>query len=499
MFKQFSNGVLTSGRCTGHGGRGSFAFRQRQQRHRFRDQSVSAPCARSRHEHRRRQCGRLTITLRAGTYNGSATCACAKPLTLRSYSGERAHILPTSPCPTGVVVQIDRAASGSRLAGLSNSAAACTAASCSKPTGGVPATPAPGHPGCIVLEDLYVHDASRDGIKLTPRTNQVTIRRNEDQPHRRSGGARHSRSTIATPTASTQIPTCERDHRGTTTSDISTTGLYFRAAPPMSSCSATASRTPAWPASQPASTPAWSSSDLAVNPPTTRRWQGHRNFVRNTDYEGTGMYSTIAADRQQHDRGDAPGSAIRRSTTLRPGLGRTPNVRRRPKAPSWHQQPRDQDGGTCVEIPLVPRPGARSGTTSSPISTNAYYDRSGSCRFVDNRPGADGIRNDNGTRGSNFALWRSFENADAASSGALGRRRASATGQPGHQRPTRRCRSSLTTSRKRQPRSAPYDIGAHEASPPPGGVPEQLRRRSEVDRGTCRRPGPRGTFVPRAL
>lgn len=97
-------------------------------------------------------------------------------LTLRSAPGERAHIHCDPATPESVVVRVDPPASGSRVQGLTLSG--------SQYYGVVLQTlwyrgdqERFGGATDVVLEDLWIHDTGRDGIKLTPKADRATIRR----------------------------------------------------------------------------------------------------------------------------------------------------------------------------------------------------------------------------------------------------------------------------------------------------------------------------------
>ena len=98
-------------------------------------------------------------------------------LTLRSYPGEAAHIR----CPLKVedsVLVLDREASGSTISDLELSGSAYYAVKFNTDW-------SPGEEGAnrgtsnVVLENLRIHDTGRDGIKITPKCDHITIRRSE--------------------------------------------------------------------------------------------------------------------------------------------------------------------------------------------------------------------------------------------------------------------------------------------------------------------------------
>lgn len=100
------------------------------------------------------------------------------PLTLRSHAGEMAHIRCDIDVIDSVAVQIDPDASGSTLSRLEISGGYYYAVFLQTDwdqTGNPDGTGASN----IVIEDCLIHDSGRDGIKITPKSNDVTIRRCE--------------------------------------------------------------------------------------------------------------------------------------------------------------------------------------------------------------------------------------------------------------------------------------------------------------------------------
>src|SRR5690606_18223361 len=99
-------------------------------------------------------------------------------LTLRSAPGTRAHIHCDPDTPDSVTVQIDPGASGSVLSNLEISGGHYYGVMLQTNWyQGRPDTDTGASD--VLLEDLVIRDTGRDGIKVTPRSRRVTIRRVE--------------------------------------------------------------------------------------------------------------------------------------------------------------------------------------------------------------------------------------------------------------------------------------------------------------------------------
>lgn len=410
-----------------------------------------------------------TVTLRAGTYN-ECDVRLRKPLTLRSHAGERAHIHCAITTPDSVTIQVDRAASGSRIAGLEITGGMYYAVMLQTDWWG---TGQGGTgPSNVIIEDNYIHDTGRDGIKLTPKTNNVTIRRNEIARTgiiHPAGTHLDYRNADGIDMVNVQKVTIEDNY----IHDISTTGLYFKGG----SSDIVVQRNRIENTGMAGILVGFDTSveffDRTVNPNFYEAIGGMviNNVVRNTDYEGIGMYSAhspMIANNTIVHTAKVGHSAIYFGTPMQdwdPIAKRPPTT-----AATLRNNLVIQDGGTCVEIRWFGELGGVSGLEGRPdLDYNAYFDRSGSCRFADNRPGSpEGIRNNNGTRGGNLALWRSVHSADTHSIETV--LSVDATGHLPQGSPAIDAGtflSKVTDDIDRQPRHAPYDIGADEASEPP--------------------------------
>lgn len=413
-----------------------------------------------------------TITLRAGTYD-ECDVRLRKPLTLRSYAGERAHLRCDITVNDSVVIQIDTAASGSRISGLEISGGMYYGIQVQTSWEGT------GHngtgPSNIVIEDNHIHDTGRDGIKLTPKTNHVIIRNNEiarTGAAERPGTELDYRNADGIDAVNVQFVTIEDNY----IHDISTTGLYFKGG----SSDVIVQRNRIEKTGMAGILAGFDTSvdyfDLAENPNYYEAVRGTviNNVVRNTDYEGIGMYSakdTLIANNTIVHTAKIGHSAIYFGT---PAQDWDPNARR---PATVNTKVRNnlviQNGGTCAEIRYFRELGGVSGLIGDPdMDYNAFHDTEGQCRFADNRPSApDRIHNDNGTRGGTLADWRSIENADAHSIEANLSVNAAGHLPPGSPAiDAGTTVSQVTNDIDKQPRSAPYDIGADEASPPTNAV-----------------------------
>jgi hypothetical protein len=118
-----------------------------------------------------------TVTLRGSGEGRYEECQLRlrMPLTLRSAPGERAHVHCDPSRPDTSVVQIDPEGSGSRVIGLELSGAQYYGVFLQSWWDRVGQADGQGASD-VLLEDLHIHHTGRDGIKLTPKSNRVTIR-----------------------------------------------------------------------------------------------------------------------------------------------------------------------------------------------------------------------------------------------------------------------------------------------------------------------------------
>ena len=123
-------------------------------------------CCRHRRASFARGCGHpaeRSVQTRCST---SVMCACGCRWTIRSDAARRAHIRATYRRQTATIPDRPGCLRGSRLSNLKSAVAATTASFC-RPTGMCGQSGGRGASN-IVIEDVYVHDAGRDAIKITP-------------------------------------------------------------------------------------------------------------------------------------------------------------------------------------------------------------------------------------------------------------------------------------------------------------------------------------------
>ncbi len=117
-----------------------------------------------------------TVIVRAGTYHG-VTRFRHPNVTLRAADGEKVVLqVPTNNEDLDTAVQIDPEAHNTRLQGLEIIGGAYYGIAIQTTWDWGDPILRSG-PGGVVIEDCYIHDTGRDGIKVTPGTDDVTIRR----------------------------------------------------------------------------------------------------------------------------------------------------------------------------------------------------------------------------------------------------------------------------------------------------------------------------------
>jgi len=383
------------------------------------------------------------------------------PLTLRSYPGERAHIHCDIANKETVTIQIDAAASRSRLSNLEISGGYYYGVFVQtdwykgegeKLTGA----------SDILLEDLDIHHTGRDGIKITPRSNRVTIRRSTI----RHTGAIYPPGTpmermnadgIDNVNGSGMVVEDSHIH------DVVTNGLYFKGGASdvvvqrnrientgMSGILVGFDTSPEY-------------FDLSVNPQYHESVRGivRNNVIRNTRYAGIGLYAAkdalVANNTIIHaaQRGHA---AIYFGITFQDWEA---DARRPPTInPTVRNNLVIQDGGSCVEIRWSHELGGLSALQGgSGLDWNGYHNTRGACRFVDRRPGS-------AFAGSDLAAWKRHSRADTNSISAVFE--IDGTGRPVPGSPAIHSGTPLrevTDDIERRARVAPYDLGAYQSAP----------------------------------
>jgi parallel beta-helix repeat protein len=393
-----------------------------------------------------------TVTVRAPagnrTYN-ECDVRLRHRLVLRSPAGERAHIHCDPSVTNSVTIQIDPAASGSRVSNLEISGSQYYGVMLQTnwyqggPAGNTGATD-------VILEDLLIHGTGTDGIKLTPKSDRATIRRVEIH----STGARYSGNADGIDNVNADGMVVEDSY----IHDTATTGLYFKGG----ARNVVIQRNRIENTGDAGILAGFDTSpeffDLSVNPQYYEAIGGivRNNIVRNTGNAGIGLYGskdTLVANNTIVDAARNYHSAIYFGVTYQdwdPVARRPANIN-----PRILNNLVIQANNRCMEVRYAQDLGGLSGLSGAPGSDwNGYGN---GCVFRDARPGGFG-------QGS-LAQWRSALGADrnsrqaAFSVDANGRLPA---GSPAIDAGT--LVAEITDDIDRQPRSAPYDLGADEVS-----------------------------------
>jgi hypothetical protein len=355
-----------------------------------------------------------TITLRGPVGNNvynETEVRLRIPLTLRSQPGEWAHIACPINVPDTVCIQIDPDASGSRLSRLEISGGFYYAVFLQTDwysDGGETGTGA----SSIVIEDSRLHSSGRDVIKITPKCNNVTIRRNEIY----NSGASYPPGT----------PPEEKNAEGIDNvngadmlvednyiHDTATTGVYFKGG----ASNAIVQRNRIENAGEAGILVGFDTSpeffDLAANPNYYEAIGGivRNNIVRNTNYAGIGLYASlnaVVANNTIVNTALSGHAALYYGVTLQdfePQAGRPPNSN-----PLVRNNLVIQNGRDCMGIRYSQDLGGLSGLTGNPgTNHNAFFNTAGACNFFDRRPGSP--LDDGGT----LAQWRAALSSDAQS------------------------------------------------------------------------------------
>ncbi|MGY0611383.1 right-handed parallel beta-helix repeat-containing protein [Luteimonas sp. A501] len=348
-----------------------------------------------------------TITIRGPsgnrTYN-ECEVRLRHRLVLRSRQGERAHIHCGN--TSDVAVRIDVNASGSRVAGLEISGGYYGVMLMTNWEQGGPSS-AHGARN-VVLEDLLVHDTGRDGIKITPKSDNATIRRVEIH----TTGVGYPAGTPDDSKNADGIDNVNGSGMVVEDSyihDTATTGLYFKGG----AADVVIQRNRIENTGDAGILVGFDTSpeffDLQLNPGYYEAIRGtvRNNYVRNTGYAGIGMYASmdsLVANNTIVDAARKGHAPLYFGVTFQdwdPAAGRPAN-----RNPMLRNNLVVQDGGRCMEIRYSSELGGLSGLSGSPGSD--YNGFQANCRFRDARPGsnlADG----------SLAQWRSTTGSDANS------------------------------------------------------------------------------------
>jgi parallel beta-helix repeat protein len=403
-----------------------------------------------------------TITLRGPSGNNvynEIEVRLRMRLTLRSHPGEWARIACPIDVADTVCVQIDPEASGSRLSRLEisggNLYAVFLQTDWYRPDG----TSGTGASN-VVIEDSKLHHSGRDVIKITPKCNDVTIRRNEI----------YASGQIYPP----GTPPEEKNAEGIDNvnganmlvednyiHDTATTGVYFKGG----ARDVVVQRNRIENAGEAGILIGFDTSpdffDIAENPQYYEAVRGivRNNVVRNTNYAGIGLFASkdaIVANNTIVDAARSGHAALYYGVTFQdydPDAGRPANT-----GALVRNNLVIQNARPCIAVRYSEELGGLSGLSGNPgTDYNAFHDTSGACEFSDARPGS--------TLGNNATLaqWRSALNADSHSIET-----ALSVTADGHLSPgsaaidAGQTLAQVVDDIDRQVRSAPFDIGADE-------------------------------------
>lgn len=332
-------------------------------------------------------------------------------LTLRSHPGEWAHIACPVNVPDTVCLQIDPDASGSRVSRLEISGGYYYAVFLQTDWyqgGGETGSGASN----VVIEDSRLHGSGRDVIKITPKSNNAVIRRNEIF----DSGAGYPPGTPPEEMNAEGIDNVNADGmlvEDNYIHDTATTGVYFKGG----ARNAVVQRNRVENTGEAGILVGFDTSpeffDLAANPGYYEAIGGivRNNIVRNTRYAGIGLYASrdaVVANNTIVNAAQVGHAALYYGVTLQdfePQAGRPANTN-----PLVRNNLIVQDGRDCIGIRHSQDLGGLNGLSGNPgTNYNAFFDSTGACTFVDQRPGSP--LNGGGT----LAQWRAALNADAQS------------------------------------------------------------------------------------
>lgn len=340
------------------------------------------------------------------------------PLTVRSYPGEWAVISCPLNVEDGVCIQVDPGASGSRFSRI-------------EVMGGNlygiffqthwDARDNPGGTGAsnIVVEDCKIHDTGRDAIKITPKSNDITIRRCEIWNTGRiypAGTSLDDKNAEGIDNVNGSRMVVEDSY----IHDIATTGLYFKGG----AADVLVQRNRIERTGLGGIMVGFDTSpdffDTTLNPNYYEAIRGtvRNNVVRDTGYAGIGLYAAL-------DSVVANNTIVNSATLGHAGLyfGVTlqdfdPVAKRPPTVnPLIRNNLVIQNGGDCAGIRWaneITANGVYALLGSPGMDHNWFHNTAGPCRFTDNRP------NSTLAEGGSFAQWKAALATDANSlSGAI--------------------------------------------------------------------------------
>ena len=382
------------------------------------------------------------------------------PLTLRSRAGEWAHIACPLDVPDSVCVQIDPEASGSRLSRLEISGGLYYGVFLQTDweSGGNPGGTGASN---VIVEDCKIHDTGRDAIKITPKSNDVTIRRTEIW----NSGAGYPPGTPLDDKNAEGIDNVNGSRMIVQDSyihDTATTGVYFKGG----AADVVIERNRIENAGVAGILVGFDTSpeffDTTLNPAYYEAVRGivRNNCVRGANYAGIGLYAAqnaFVANNTIVDTARLGHAALYFGVTFQdyePEAGRPASV-----GAQIRNNLVVQNGGRCVAVRYSDELGGLSALAGNPgTDYNGFHDTTGVCEFADARPGS--AIPDGGT----LAQWRAALNADANSLAAaftVGADCRLPAASPAIDRGT--TLAQVVDDIDRDARVGAYDVGADEA------------------------------------
>ncbi len=333
-----------------------------------------------------------TVTLRGSGEGRYEECQLRlrMPLTLRAAPGERAHVHCDPATADSSVVQIDPTAAGSKVIGLELSGAQYYGVflqSWWEREGNAEVEGASD----VLLEDLHIHHTGRDGIKLTPKSNRVTIRR----CHIHHTGALYPPGTALDEKNADGIDNVGgHDMRveDCHIHDIATSGLYFKGGARRALIQRNRIENVGMSGILVGFDTSEKFFDTAENPEYHESVDARvlSNLIRGAAYAGIGLYASKNAQVRNNTIIDASRSG---HAALYFGIvfqdwnenaGRPPN-----RGADVRHNLVLQDGGACVAVRWSHELGGLSGLEGPPgLDHNVFHDRTGDCGFSDSRPGS---------------------------------------------------------------------------------------------------------------
>ncbi|MFI3136465.1 MAG: right-handed parallel beta-helix repeat-containing protein [Methylococcaceae bacterium] len=333
------------------------------------------------------------------------------PLTIRSYPGEWAHIACPLTVQDSVCIQIDPEASGSHLSQLEISGGFYYGIFLQTNWDSRDAKQALGASD-VTIEDVKIHDTGRDAIKITPKCNNISIRRSEIW----NSGAGYPSNTSLDDKNAEGIDNVNGSGMLVEDSyihDIATTGVYFKGG----AADVTVQRNRIENVGMAGILVGFDTSpdffDTTLNPNYYESIRGivRNNIVRNANYAGIGLYAAqnaVVANNTIINTANLGHAGLYFGVTLQdyePQARRPANVN-----PIIRNNLVIQNGGDCVRVRWANELEGLSGLDgSSGTDYNWFYNTKGDCNFADNRP------NSPLSEGGSFAGWQAFSKADSHS------------------------------------------------------------------------------------